>query len=173
MKKYLKKGIGYLITFILIFLFCFKVVDMHSDGVKLRNGTYSFSTLYKNETSRLVVDVNGGNAKEGTVLQLWPANYGAAQQFTIENLENDRYVIRYQKACLGVDDKSQNVIIQSYESQESQQWYIERIGSTQYFKITNCESGLSMCVIRSKGIQYYAITVAPYEDDNIGFYFQL
>lgn len=162
-----------MITFILIFLFCFKIVDMHSDGVKLRDETYSFSTLFKNETARLAVDVNEGKAQEGTVLQLWPANYGGAQQFKIENLDNDRYVIRYQQTCVGVDEESKNVIIQPYESQESQQWFIERIGSSQYFKITNCESGLSMCIVKLKGVQYYAITIAPYEDDNIGFRFQL
>lgn len=173
MKKYIMKFLGGLLVFCIIFLFCAKIVDLHRDGIVLRDGTYYFNSAYHNGLARLVVDVTDGMDQVDTSLRLWPVNYSYAQQFELENIEGHKYIIRYGSLCLGVNDDTQDVVLQEYNGQEEQQWDIERINSSQYFRITNAKSGLSMEAVKEQQVTYYAIKVTQYIQEDKSFYFQL
>lgn len=171
MKKYIKGYIKFILVFCLIFLFCSLIIDWHRDGVILRDGSYSLNTNFKADTFRLAVDVADGKEEEGLRLQLWPANYSSAQQFTLENVQGNEYIIWFGSLCVGVNDEIQGVVLQTYEGQKAQHWYIDRINTSQYFKITNCESGLSMQISKEPNYYYYTIKVSQYLGSEY-YYFQ-
>ena len=173
MKKYVMKLAGCILVALTILLVVLKIVDMHSDGILVRDNNYVISPQ---NTVTYRMDVYGGVGWPGTPVQLTRTADGANQVYGIRYIGDDKYSIIYgdQGMCVAVASDKTSVVIQGYdESNDYNLWNITRIGNTQGYLFTNVATGTSICYERSQETGVNMLVVREYDESNETFGFTL
>lgn len=171
MKKLLNKYLTGLVVFIVIALTVCKVVDMHTDGIKIRDGYYY---ICQSTYTTRIFDIPYAVQDVGTKVQMRDMSDGANQRFYIQYVEDEKYCIRYwnNDMCLGVGS-SGAVELQQYSEQETQLWKMERTENTQYFTISSCATGLYMKMSWSDEYKALLVSLEQLDSEDQNYYFRM
>ncbi len=114
MKKYWIKIAGCAATAVVIFLVILGMVDLHTDGVLVRDGCY---VIRPDEMKTYRMDVYGNSGIVGTWVNLVRDVDGASQIFAIHYTGEDQYMIEYgdQGYCIAVASDKETVVMQDYD----------------------------------------------------------
>lgn len=173
MKKYWIKLAGCAATAVVIFLIILGMVDLHTDGVLVRDGCY---VIRPDEMKTYRMDVYGNSGIVGTWVNLVRDVDGASQIFAIHYTGEDQYMIEYgdQGYCIAVASDKETVVMQDYDAEnEYNKWYISRIGTTQNYLFTNVATGNTLCYEYSSDFSAYRLYVKAYDETSGNFAFFL
>lgn len=161
MKKIVKMLIKRLVLIMIILVIVLKAVDMHSEGILVRDGWYIIRPMNNFAYQMGAVDPY---SKADLNIIFVKTTLGGNQRLYLEYEGDDKYSILYGDAnlCLGVaDDKI--LMLQDYADSDAQKWTIERIDHSQGMRITNVASGKSLCYQYYEQWKLMAATVTDYE----------
>ena len=173
MKKYWIKLAGCAATAVVIFLIILGMVDLHTDGILVRD---SYCIIRPNDMATYRMDVQGATNIAGTQVQLMRDVDGANQAFHIQYVGDDQYKIGYgnEELCTPVASDKETVVIQGYDSEnEYNKWNISRIGTTQNYLFTNVATGNTLCYEYSSELASYRLYVKEYDEASENFAFFL
>ena len=157
----------------MIFLIILGMVDLHTDGVLVRDGCY---VIRPDEMKTYRMDVYGNSGIVGTWVNLVRDVDGASQIFAIHYTGEDQYMIEYgdQGYCIAVASDKETVVMQDYDAEnEYNKWYISRIGTTQNYLFTNVATGNTLCYEYSSDFSAYRLYVKTYDETSGNFAFFL
>lgn len=175
MKRKIYKYIQCIVVLCLILVIICKVVDMHTDKIMLRDGTYYLYSTMAAGANGVVLDVEYGDEQVGANVHLWETNHKSSQQFNLKNVGDNKICIGFGQGdlCVGIAEDGLNLELQRYTGDESQKWDFQRIENSQYYMIQNCENGLFLEYERSEGELYYNVVVKSHIDNNDNYKFTL
>ena len=125
MKRYWIKLAGCAATAVVILLVVLGMVDLHTDGLLVRDGCY---VIRPDEMKTYRMDVYGNSGIVGTWVNLVRDVDGASQIFAIHYTGEDQYMIEYgdQGYCIAVASDKETVVMQDYDAEnEYNKWYIQ------------------------------------------------
>lgn len=173
MKKYWMKIAGCVLTPVMILLVVLSMVDLHTDGIVVRDAWY---VIRPNDMVTYRIDIYGASNAVGTQVQLTRDVDGANQAFGIIYTGDGQYMIKYgdQGLCIAVASDKHTVVIQGYdEANEYNKWNITRIGTTQSYLFTNVATGNSIFYEVSAESGIYKLFVKEYDETDGSFGFIL
>ena len=111
MKRYWIKLAGCAATAVVILLVVLGMVDLHTDGLLVRDGCY---VIRPDEMKTYRMDVYGNSGIVGTWVNLVRDVDGASQIFAIHYTGEDQYMIEYgdQGYCIAVASDKETVVMQ-------------------------------------------------------------
>ena len=165
MYKFIKKKYKYIFIFIILFVTELLFIDMHFDGVLLRNRWYIIRPAEKDDYQ---MDVYYGIQQQGINVGMLKIGDGVGQTFYIENTEDNLYKIMFgnENFCVSVDNDGYNVVIEKYEGKNSQLWKINRVNNSDSFYINNLEYDRMITYDYIEEVNYYTIVVKDYKNQS-------
>ncbi len=166
--KFLYRSIPIIIVSILLFI----SVDFHTDGILISDGLYSIRLT----DNKYQIDVLGGSTQAGSLVQAIKITDVSSQVFRIKHIDGDEYALMYtnENMCIAVASDKETVVAQGYdESNDYNKWYIERIGTSQYFLLTNVATKTSLYYEYSNEINLYLMKVGNYDANDDRFRYLL
>lgn len=173
MKKYWIKLADCAATAVVILLIVLGMVDLHTDGLLVRDGCY---VIRPNDMQTYRMDIYGGSGVVGTQVQLTRDVDWANQVFGVRYTGEDQYMIEYgdQGYCIAVASDKETVVMQDYNAEnEYNKWYITRIGTTQSYLFTNVATGNALCYDYDTVAGVYRLYVKEYDETDGRFSFTL
>lgn len=175
MKRYWIKIAGYAVTAFVILLVVLCMVDLHTDGVLIRENCY---VVRPGDMQTYRMDVYGGVGTVGTQVQLTRDVDWANQVFKISYTGDEQYMIAYGdeqlNLCIAVASDKETVVMQEYDGKnEYNKWYITRVGTTQNYLFTNAATGNVLCYDYDSVSSVYRLYVKEYDETDGKFNFTL
>lgn len=175
MKKYWIRLAGCAAAALVILLVILGMVDLHTDGVLIRDNCY---VIRPNDMPTYRMDIYGGSGVVGTQVQLTRDVDWANQVFKISYTGDEQYMIAYGEQnlnlCIAVASDKETVVIQEYDgANEYNKWYITRIGTTQSYLFTNVATGNALCYDYDTEVGIYRLYVREYDETDGKFSFML
>ena len=173
MKKYWIKLAGCAATVVVILLIVLGMVDLHTDGIAIRDAWY---IVRPSNMATYRMDIYGASNVVGTPVQLTRDVDGANQVFKICYTGEDQYMIAYgnEGLCIAVASDKETVLMQGYDdNNEYNKWYISRIGTSQGYLFTNVATGNSLYYDYSTESGTYRLFVKGYDETDDKFSFTL
>lgn len=166
MKNIYRKLCCKLLVFILVFGVILCLVDLHTDGVLIRDGNYYIRPANDRTYQINVIDASQDS---GALVEARRVVDGANQTFVITHIEGNQYALMYGNAgmCIAVASDKETVIAQGFDvNNDYNKWEITRIGTSQSFLFTNVATGNSLYYEYSNELKTNQMKVKEYDASN-------
>lgn len=172
-KQYLIKCGKCVFVWLLIVVAILKVVDMHTDGMLVREAGYVISPQ---DAIGYRMEVYASSDVPGMPVLLMPTVDGASQIFLLKYVQDDEYAIIYgeKQMSIAVASDRTTVVVQDYDEQNDyNRWHVKRIGNSQNFTFTNVATNTSLYYEYSDTFKARQLFVKEYDEKDTTFGFEL
>lgn len=171
MKKVIKSCIKWLAFAAVVASVVFKLVDMHRDGMIVRDG---WKYIVPNQRLNFKMYIDPQDIRQDAPVYL-KSTGDNPQAYYITHLEDGEYGILTwcENTCIAVADDNESVVLQSNTGMDNQRWTISRYEHSQRLIFTNVATGKSMYMKKSDDGNSYILCVGYPGKDDSSFWMEL